>query len=82
MDEDTKEGSGLFVGVRLKLRLDLGDECGCYRGEQSSLVLRLARIHWISLLTHKYQSCTQIFAVLLHELLVEFFGLLVVVLVK
>ena len=37
MDEDAKEGGGLFVGIRLELGLDLDDECGCDSGEQTGL---------------------------------------------
>ena len=44
VNEDAKEGGGVFIGVGLELGLDLDDECGCYSGEKTSLFLRLARV--------------------------------------
>ena len=37
MNKDAEEGGGLFVGVRLKLGVDLGDERRRDGGEQTSL---------------------------------------------
>jgi len=37
MDKDAEEGGGLFVRVRLKLRVDLDDERRCDGREQTSL---------------------------------------------
>jgi len=37
MNENAEEGGGLFVRVRLKLRVDLDDERRCDGREQTSL---------------------------------------------
>jgi len=37
MNKDAEEGGGLFVRVRLKLRVDLNDERRSDGGEQTSL---------------------------------------------
>ena len=38
VNEDPEEGMGLVVGVGLKLRVDLVDECGGDGGEQTRLI--------------------------------------------
>jgi len=37
VDKDSKEGGSFLTRVRLKLGLDVDDECGGDRGEQTSL---------------------------------------------
>jgi len=37
MDEDSEEGGSFLTRVRLKLRLDIDDECGSDRRKQTSL---------------------------------------------
>jgi len=41
VNEDSKEGVRLVVGVRLEFGADLDDECRCYGGEQTGLRLYL-----------------------------------------
>ena len=38
VDQDTEEGGRLFVWVWPELRVDLDDECGSHRGEQTGLL--------------------------------------------
>jgi len=37
VDENTEESGGFVVRVRLELRVEVDDECGGDRGEQTSL---------------------------------------------
>ena len=43
IDKDTEESGGLFTGVGLELRLDVDDERGSNRREQTSLIPVSAR---------------------------------------
>jgi len=83
VDEDTKESGGFFVWVPFHPVLDLDDECRGHGGEQTGLPVTLAScIRRVSLQTHEYQACGQVFVVFLDEVLIVFFGLFAVVLVE
>jgi len=82
VDEDPEESGGLFVWVSLQLGLDLSDECRGHGREQTGLSLGLVPVCRICFGTHEYQGGAQILVVFLDEILVIFFGLLVVVLVE
>ena len=82
MDEDAKESGRLFVWVSLQLGLDLDDECRGHGREQAGLSLGLAWVRRICLGTHEYEGGVQIFVVSLDEILVIFFGLLMVLFVE
>ena len=82
VDKNTKEGSSLFVGIRLKLRIDLDDECGGDCREQSRLILQSTPVPQTRCKTHEDQSVAQIVIVLLNEFLVVFPSDLLIVLVE
>ena len=44
VDQDAEEGGSLFVGIRLKLRLDLNDERRCHGRKQTGLPTMSVRI--------------------------------------
>jgi len=74
VEDNTKEGGGLFFWVRLQLGMDLDDECQCHDGEKAGLSSGLACVCCISLQTHQYQDCVQISVMPLDEFLVIFLG--------
>ena len=80
VDEDAEESGSLLGSVRLKLRLDIEDECSGDSGEQASLCLSQHMYTGISYSTHEGEGCVQICAVLPSELLIVYLGLLAIVL--
>ena len=78
VDEDTEESSGLVVGVRLELGVDLDGECGGDGGEQTGLYHELVRVARQIRKAHKYESGVQVFVVLLDEIPVVLFCFTVV----
>ena len=44
VNQDAEEGNGLVTRVGFELRIDLNDEGGCYSGEQTGLMSKLARV--------------------------------------
>ena len=45
VNEDSEEGMGLVVGIGLKLRVDLVDECGGNSREQTGLLPKSTQVH-------------------------------------
>jgi len=82
VDEDTEQGRGLFVGVRLELGANLDDESGGDCGKQTSICSGQHIYVGATCKTHEDQRCVQILVVSFVELLVVFLGHLAVTLVE
>ena len=82
VDENTKEGGSLVIGIGLELRVELDDKSGGDRREQTSLCPLLAPVGKTRWKTHENQGCVQVFIMLLEEILVILLGNLAVVLVE
>jgi hypothetical protein len=76
VNEDAEEGSSVGVRIGLQLSVDLDDEGGSDRGEQTGLMTESTRVR------RKDQGGVQILAILFEKFLVVLLGHLVIAFVE